>query len=1131
VQYFALHFIGAFFLFNFSFISKTIQKNVNMKSINLKLLWALVISIIISFTSFGQSTNPAEASGYAGDSQDFWDNTPHLLLSPESEITLLPNEVDNSLLMYFPWTYYQGELMRHIYIQGGNGACAAVSTVHYTLTYELNRVREAYGLYDENKCPANFTWNFLNGGNFPSGSSFEGNLNILKTNGCPSCLEWENCEEATYEEDYTLWMHGYDKYFSSYHNRIESYEQITPMYNPEKNDLMKHWLADHNEGSETGGLIVFATFGACTGTETVPDGIHAGEIVVVEWGTACNHAMTIVGYNDEDIKWDFNGDGQYTNTIDLNDDNIIDVRDWEIGAFIVVGLGHYEYAQDGFVWVMYKTIAECTNQTAIVEHVDDGYEPEIEIQGQITHNKRNNIKVRMANGDNANSTPPPTGSTSWKTSFFNNAGGANPMQGIGNDPWLEFSLNYGYHFGQSDFGKVFFGIKSNSSEAGTLNYWKLTDRRWGEVFELDYPQTNINLPVNSDLMLEIPYDLIPHETSIITNLTLSSDMVSRFTPTVALGATLTVEDGVDIDMYNSEIHIETLSSLIVEDNVTFTAKRGICKVIVNGNATFGSNVQFIAEDDAQIWLEINNTALNLAMNSPVFETGVIIAYNNQLTLTNPSFTDGGIYGFNGNFDIIGGQFNHSFVHIDHASSSSKVANINGCVFNGSGTTAIDIDNYPNFRIDNNTITGHSDAINLYNCGYGAGFQQISNCVIYDNSTTGILLYRSSADIYHNHITNSGFGIKSFDRSAVHIEGNNHYVTQIIKDNKWNEIYASKGGFPQYLHWNLIQDDFNEPGDPMVKYTGNDVFLDVRNNCWGNTFDPLLDLEPLGGYNWDPVWKCLIGSGSASSSEAEALYLDARERIEAEDYAVAKADFEQILDEYPETEFANAAMKELFPLEELTGNNYNSLKEYYNTHSAIQGDPELAKLADFLANFCEIKLENWPTAIAWFEDVVENPETMEDSIFAIIDMGYTYWLMENGGLKSTYTGKMGQYKFSSREEFEDNRDFLLSLLPGDQLSETMKQSISTLKSGELLQNVPNPFNGTTQIWFKLAEESSVSVTIYDYTGKEVSVINPGSLKSGNHSVEFNSSNLSSGIYFYSLEVNGIKTDTKKMTLMK
>jgi hypothetical protein len=79
--------------------------------------------------------------------------------------------------------------------------------------------------------------------------------------------------------------------------------------------------------------------------------------------------------------------------------------------------------------------------------------------------------------------------------------------------------------------------------------------------------------------------------------------------------------------------------------------------------------------------------------------------------------------------------------------------------------------------------------------------------------------------------------------------------------------------------------------------------------------------------------------------------------------------------------------------------------------------------------------------------------------------------------------------------------------------------------------PNPFKTTTQFCFNLTEESSVAITIYDHTGKKVDIVNPGLLSPGNHSVEFNSAYLSGGIYFCTLEVNGIKTDTKKMTLIK
>jgi hypothetical protein len=85
--------------------------------------------------------------------------------------------------------------------------------------------------------------------------------------------------------------------------------------------------------------------------------------------------------------------------------------------------------------------------------------------------------------------------------------------------------------------------------------------------------------------------------------------------------------------------------------------------------------------------------------------------------------------------------------------------------------------------------------------------------------------------------------------------------------------------------------------------------------------------------------------------------------------------------------------------------------------------------------------------------------------------------------------------------------------------------------ELVKAYPNPFNETTQIWFKLENESSVMINIYDYTGKRIKSMDQGTMEKGTHWVEFCSDGLIAGIYFYSLEVNGIKTATKKMILMK
>ncbi len=83
---------------------------------------------------------------------------------------------------------------------------------------------------------------------------------------------------------------------------------------------------------------------------------------------------------------------------------------------------------------------------------------------------------------------------------------------------------------------------------------------------------------------------------------------------------------------------------------------------------------------------------------------------------------------------------------------------------------------------------------------------------------------------------------------------------------------------------------------------------------------------------------------------------------------------------------------------------------------------------------------------------------------------------------------------------------------------------------LQQNYPNPFNPTTSIKFSLSEASQAVITVYNMLGQEVGVIANDQFSAGQHSVEFDASELSSGIYIYTLEAAG-KTLTKKMTLLK
>ena len=83
-----------------------------------------------------------------------------------------------------------------------------------------------------------------------------------------------------------------------------------------------------------------------------------------------------------------------------------------------------------------------------------------------------------------------------------------------------------------------------------------------------------------------------------------------------------------------------------------------------------------------------------------------------------------------------------------------------------------------------------------------------------------------------------------------------------------------------------------------------------------------------------------------------------------------------------------------------------------------------------------------------------------------------------------------------------------------------------------QNYPNPFNPTTTIKFGLPREGAVTLKIYDMAGREVAnIINNERMNAGIVSYNFNGSALASGVYFYSLVVDGQMIATKKMLLIK
>jgi hypothetical protein len=102
--------------------------------------------------------------------------------------------------------------------------------------------------------------------------------------------------------------------------------------------------------------------------------------------------------------------------------------------------------------------------------------------------------------------------------------------------------------------------------------------------------------------------------------------------------------------------------------------------------------------------------------------------------------------------------------------------------------------------------------------------------------------------------------------------------------------------------------------------------------------------------------------------------------------------------------------------------------------------------------------------------------------------------------------------------------------------------------KLIQNYPNPFNSTTNISFSIPARTFVSLLVFDMLGREVATLVNEELSSGNHTRQWNATNMTSGIYFYRLSAvpsawrdlvptagregqAGTFTETKKLVLLR
>ena len=145
------------------------------------------------------------------------------------------------------------------------------------------------------------------------------------------------------------------------------------------------------------------------------------------------------------------------------------------------------------------------------------------------------------------------------------------------------------------------------------------------------------------------------------------------------------------------------------------------------------------------------------------------------------------------------------------------------------------------------------------------------------------------------------------------------------------------------------------------------------------------------------------------------------------------------------------------------------------------------------------------------------------IYGSTDLGNT-WQLYNAGLQSLYgfilaqAPNGGNYATSGDGVFKSTG------------TTDVGNDGTAVNNFQLEQNYPNPFNPSTKISYNLPDQQHVSLKVYDVLGNEVTILVNEVKSAGSHSIDFNASQLGSGVYFYKLQAGNF-SETKSMILIK
>lgn len=703
------------------------------------------------------------------------------------------------------------------------------------------------------------------------------------------------------------------------------------------------------------------------------------------------------------------------------------------------------------------------------------------------------------------------------------------------------------------FEQVPMKIKASAPPGYAFKEWKLYNIIDGNSIEINtFSTEEIEIELNADTELVIEFEAISSSflsSSIIEPTTLSKTNSPYFVNqdvTIQAGATLTIEHGVEVKFDdNTAMYIK--GSLTVNgttnDLVSFSPYYDgqQWKGLFFDNATGESNITNAIitqtkgiENDENFFSSISAVSSTVNLDG-VQITDVLLPISSQFSdmriensvISNVTLIGDYLNVNGGNLWVLNTVFEGNNIEdmdaIDIGFMEGTTI-ISGNIFRdfiGDNSDAIDVgDASKDVMITNNVVSNCGDkSVSIGQNSYAyIAYNVFENC----NFGVGIKDEGSFGEIVNNTFHNNNVGVAVYEKVLNRGGGMASIVNSIFSNSQ--EVSASSDEFSSLTVSYSISDTDQLPGD-------SNLFQDPELiNADGGIFYPQVYSPVLNA--GDPNTPI---DGGGQPINIGALYYQGETNP---DLVINEINYNSIesFDTEDWIEFYNASRKVL----DVSGwvlIDGSKKQSYVFEQNKILQPNELVVIARqhdlFKTHFSnvDIEVDTMKTGLSGSGESLylynsqgqlvdsltygdENPWPVQaDGNGASLEL-INPWL--DNSMASNWTSSQ-----NNGSPGTTNSNFLVNINEEDQ---TIPNEL------KLDQNYPNPFNPSTTIKFSIPNRAKIQLEVFDLLGRKVSGILNEVRSAGQYSIDFDASQLSSGLYIYRLQV-GNKVLTKKMTLIK